>query len=65
VISCLDSTLRALGGAQTCVLTDNERTMTIDGVAGVAVRHPQVVAAGRHYGLQIVSVQALTGVPRL
>lgn len=27
--------------------------MTIDWVAGIAVRHPQVVAAGRHYGLQV------------
>lgn len=35
------------------MLTDNEKTMTIDRVAGVAVRHPQVVAAGRHYGLQV------------
>jgi transposase len=53
VVSCLDSTLRAIGGAPAYVLTDNEKTMTIDRVAGVAVRHPQVVAAGRHYGLQV------------
>ncbi|MGC0327114.1 hypothetical protein RKD23_000104 [Streptomyces sp. SAI-170] len=45
--------MRAIGGAPTCVLTDNEKTMTIDRVAGIAVRHPQVVAAGRHYGLQV------------
>ncbi|MEU7283454.1 IS21-like element helper ATPase IstB [Streptomyces sp. NPDC045431] len=38
VISCLDSTLRAIGGAPTYVLTDNEKTMTIDRVAGIAVR---------------------------
>jgi transposase len=53
VISCLDTTLRAIGGAPTYVLTDNEKTMTIDRVAGVAVRHPEVVAAGRHYGVQV------------
>lgn len=53
VISCIDSTLRAIGGAPTYVLTDNEKTMTIDRVAGIAVRHPQVVAAGRDYGLQV------------
>ncbi|MFD5660826.1 IS21 family transposase, partial [Streptomyces hirsutus] len=53
VVSCLDSTLRAIGGVPTYVLTDNEKTMTIDRVAGVAVRHPQIVAAGRHYGLQV------------
>ncbi|MFI6273673.1 IS21 family transposase [Streptomyces sp. NPDC050988] len=53
VISCLDSALRQFGGAPTYVLTDNERTVTVDRVAGVPVRHPQVVAAGRHYGLQV------------
>ncbi len=53
VISCIDSALRAIGGAPTCLLTDNEKTMTIDRVTGIAVRHPQVVAAGRHYGLQV------------
>ena len=46
LISCLDSTLRAIGGAPTYALTDNEKTVTIDRVAGVAVRHPQIVAAG-------------------
>ncbi|KJS52911.1 transposase [Streptomyces rubellomurinus subsp. indigoferus] len=53
LISCIDATLRAIGGAPTYALTDNERTVTIDRVAGVAVRHPQVVAAGRHYGMQV------------
>ncbi|WP_239135409.1 hypothetical protein [Streptomyces sp. SID12488] len=53
VISCIDSTLRAIGGAPTCLLTDNEKAMTIDRVTRIAVRHPQVVAAGRHYGLQV------------
>lgn len=53
LISCIDSTLRALGGVPTYALTDNEKTVTIDRVAGVAVRHPQIVTAGRHYGLQV------------
>jgi transposase len=30
-------------------LTDNERTVTIDHVAGVAVRHPLIVEVGHHY----------------
>jgi hypothetical protein len=34
-------------------LTDNERVVTVDRVAGLAVRHPVMVAAGRHYGLAI------------
>lgn len=53
LIACLDATLRRLGGAPTYVLTDNPRTVTIDHVAGVAVRHPQIVEVGRHYGLQV------------
>ncbi len=53
VLSCLDNTLRRLGGAPTYALTDNERTLTIDRVAGVPIRHPALVAAGRHYGMQV------------
>ena len=53
VIACLDETLRRFGGSPTYALTDNERTVTVDRVAGIAVRHPTLVAAGRHYGLQI------------
>lgn len=37
----------------TYVLTDNAKTVTVDHVAGVPVRHPQIVQAGRHYGLQV------------
>jgi hypothetical protein len=45
VIACLDRAMRAFGGAPTYWLTDNERTVTIDHVAGIAVRHPQIVGA--------------------
>ena len=55
VIACLDSSMRAWGGAPTYWLTDNERTVSIDHVAGIAVRHPQVVAAGGHYGVTIAT----------
>ncbi|MFJ9521350.1 Mu transposase domain-containing protein [Kitasatospora sp. NPDC101801] len=53
LISCIDATLRAIGGAPTYALTDNEKTVTTDRIAGVAVRHPQIVAAGKHYGMQV------------
>lgn len=53
LVSCLDTTLRRIGGAPTYVLTDNAKTVTIDRVAGVAVRHPEIVAAGRHYGCTV------------
>jgi transposase len=55
LLACLDATLRAIGGAPTYALTDNERTITIERVAGVSVRHPGVVAAGRHYGLEVTA----------
>jgi len=53
VIACLDETLRRFGGAPTYGLTDNERTVTMDRVAGIAVKHPVLVAAAGHYGLVI------------
>ena len=53
LLACLDATLRRLGGAPTYLLTDNERTVTTDRVAGVPVRHPVLVTAARHYGLEV------------
>ncbi|WP_257226446.1 IS21 family transposase [Rhodococcus opacus] len=50
LIACLDTTLRRIGGAPTYLLTDNPRTVTMDRIAGVPVRHPDIVSAGRHYG---------------
>jgi transposase len=55
LLACLDTALRRLGGAPTYALTDNEKTVTVDHVARVAVRHPEVVAAGRHYGVQVAT----------
>jgi transposase len=55
VIGCLDRTMRAFGGAPTYWLTDNERTVTMDHVAGIAVRHPEIVALGGHYGITVAT----------
>jgi hypothetical protein len=55
VIACVDTSMRIWGGAPTYWLTDNERTVTIDHVAGVAVRHPLIVAAGLHYGVTVAT----------
>lgn len=52
-LACIDAMLRRFGAAPTYLLTDNERVVTSDRVAGIAVRHPVMVAAGRHYGLVI------------
>ncbi len=55
VLSCLDETFRRLEGIPSYVLTDNEKTVTAEHVAGVPVRHPDMAAAGRHYGTQITT----------
>ena len=44
LIACLDATLRRVGGAPVYALTDNEKTVTVEHVAGVPVRHPEIVA---------------------
>jgi len=53
VFAALDVTLRRLGGAPTYVLTDNEKTVTITHVAGMAVRNPATVSFARHYGVTV------------
>ncbi len=53
LLGCLDSTLRTIGGAPTYALTDNEKTVTVEHIARVPVRHPDIVAAGRYYGMTI------------
>lgn len=58
VFAALDVTLRRLGGAPpTYVLTDNEKTVTVEHVAGMAVRNLQTVAFARHYGLSVVTCE--------
>jgi transposase len=57
LIACLDATLRRVGGVPTYLLGDNAKTVTVEHVAGVAVRHPMVVAAGRHYGATVYSCE--------
>jgi len=34
-------------------LTDNEKTVSVDHVATIAVRNPEIVEVGRHYGMTI------------
>jgi transposase len=53
LVACIDATLRRVGGAPTYLLTDNPRTVTVDRIAGVPVRHPEMVAAGLHYGCKV------------
>ncbi|GIE90483.1 IS21 family transposase [Actinoplanes regularis] len=53
IVACLDATLRRLGGVPAYVLTDNEKTITVDHVADIAVRNPEIVQVARHYGMTI------------
>jgi transposase len=57
LISCVDATLRRVGGVPAYLLGDNAKTVTVEHVAGVAVRHPMMVAAGRHYGATVHSCE--------
>ena len=56
LVACLDATLRRVGGAPTYLLSDNEKTVTVEHVAGIPVRHPTMVAVGRHYLLTELSL---------
>ena len=53
VFAALDVTLRKVGGVPTYLLTDNEKTVTVEHVAGIAVRNPQMLAFARHYSLTV------------
>lgn len=55
VVTALDRTFRALGGAPTYLLTDNERTVTDAHIAGLAVRNREAVAISRYYGVTIAT----------
>jgi transposase len=57
VFAALDVTLRRLGGVPTYVLTDNEKTVTVEHVAGIAVRNASTVAFARHYGLSVLTCE--------
>lgn len=53
IAACLDTTLRRVGGVPTYALTDNEKTVSTDHIAGIAVRNFEIVEIGRHYGMTI------------
>ena len=53
VVIGLDRTLRLVGSVPTYALTDNEKTVTVEHVCGIAVRNATIVEVSRHYGLTI------------
>ncbi len=57
VFAALDVVLRRIGGAPTYVLTDNEKTVTVEHVAGIAVRNQGMVDWSRHYGVTVLTCE--------
>jgi hypothetical protein len=55
VAGAVDVALRKAGGVPTYLLTDNEKTVTVEHVAGIPVRNPAAVELGRHYGLTVAT----------
>jgi len=53
VFAALDVTLRRVGGCPTYALTDNEKTVTVEHVAGIPVRNRHMLAWSRHYGVTV------------
>ncbi len=51
VYAGLDRIFRQVGGVPTYLLTDNEKMVTTEHIASVAVRNPGVVSFARHYPL--------------
>jgi transposase len=57
VVIGLDRALRVVGSVPTYALTDNEKTVTVEHVAGIAVRNATIVEVSRHYGLTIATCE--------
>jgi len=57
VVIGLDRTLRLIDGVPSYALTDNEKTVTVEHVCGIAVRNPTIVDVSRHYGLTIATCE--------
>jgi hypothetical protein len=55
VWAAVDVALRRAGGVPTYLLTDNEKTVTVEHVAGIPVRNQGAVEFGRHYGLTVAT----------
>lgn len=53
VFAALDVTFRRLGGVPTYVLTDNEKSVTTEHVAGIPVRNGQLVGFAEHYSVVV------------
>jgi hypothetical protein len=55
VQSAIDVAFRRAGGVPAYLLADNEKTVTVEHIAGIAVRNAAAVESGRHYGLTVAT----------
>ena len=55
VQAACDAAFRKIGGVPTYLLTDNEKTVTVEHVAGIPVRNPATAEFGRHYGVTVAT----------
>ena len=55
VWAAVDVALRRAGGVPAYLLTDNEKTVTVEHVAGIPVRNAAAVEFGRYYGLTVAT----------
>jgi hypothetical protein len=55
VFAAVDVALRRLDGVPAYLLTDNEKTVTVEHIAGIPVRNAGAVQFGRHYGLTVAT----------
>ena len=53
LIGCLAEAMAIFGGAPGHWLTDNQKAITPGRIAGLPVKHPQMVRLARHYGTSI------------
>ncbi|MGP5498108.1 IS21 family transposase, partial [Corynebacterium flavescens] len=53
VIAALDECFRTIGGVPQAIVTDNEKTVTVDHVCNLPVRNQRIVTAARWYGTAI------------
>jgi hypothetical protein len=61
VQSAIDVALRRTGCVPAYLLTDNEKIVTVEHVAGISVRNAAAVEFGRHYPL--TELASVIGVP--
>jgi hypothetical protein len=55
VQAACDAAFRRIGGVPAYLLTGNEKTVTVEHVAGIPVRNPAAVEFGRHYGVTVAT----------